>query len=191
MSIAPELELRLATEADVAGISCLIDRSVRVLQAGDYSPAQMEGALGTVFGVDTQLIGDRTYFVIENHSESIEEKLVACGGWSKRRTLFGSDGASDRSDILLDPLVEPAKIKAFFVHPNWARKGLGTEILAACEDAAKRAGFSQFELGATLTGERMYRERGYCPVERVTVPLLNGTTLPIVRMSKPGPESRP
>ncbi len=187
MGVAPRLELRLATEADIPAISSLIDQSVRVLQAGDYSPAQLEGALGTVFGVDTQLIKDGTYFVIEDRSESGCESLVACGGWSKRRTLFGSDQARDRSDNLLDPTIEAAKIRAFFVHPKWARKGLATEILAACEEAASGAGFSQFELGATLTGERMYSKRGYHAVERVSVPLPNGATLPIIRMSKRAP----
>lgn len=157
---------------------------MRVLQAGDYSPAQLEGALGIVFGVDTQLIADRTYFVIEDQSGIRGETLIACGGWSKRRTLFGSDQARDRSDSLLDPMIEPAKIRAFFVHPHWARRGLATEILAACEEAASGAGFSHFELGATLTGEPMYRKRGYHAVEHVSVPLPNGTTLPIVRMSK-------
>jgi len=99
-------------------------------------------------------------------------------------TLFGSDHAHERSDSLLDPSSEPAKIRAFFVHPNWARKGLGTRVLAACEEAARSAGFSQFELGATLTGERMYSRRGYRELERLSAPLPNGTTLLIIRMGK-------
>jgi len=184
LDLAPGLELRLATEADITAIGRLIEHSVRVLQAGDYSPVQLEGALGTVFGVDTQLIADRTYYVIENQSGISLKELVACGGWSKRRTLFGSDHARERSDSLLDPSVEPAKIRAFFVHPYWARKGLGTRVLAASEEAAQGAGFSQFELGATLTGERMYSRRGYRELERVIAPLPNGATLPIIRMGK-------
>jgi GNAT superfamily N-acetyltransferase len=177
------LVLRVATEADLPAIGNLIDHSVRVLQAGDYSPIQLEGALGTVFGIDSQLVADETYFVIEDLSEA-DSRVVACGGWSRRRTLFGGDRADNRSDGLLDPTVEAAKIRAFFVHPDWARKGLGTAILNACEEAGRKAGFFRFELGATITGERLYSARGYTAVERITVPLSNGTTLPIIRMTK-------
>ncbi len=159
---------------------------MRVLQAGDYSPGQLEGALGTVFGVDTQLIADGTYFVIEDVSQP-EKRIVACGGWSKRRTLFGSDHARERSDSLLDPVTEPARIRAFFIHPDRARMGLGTELLNACEEAARIAGFQQFELGATLTGERLFRARGYHAAEKLSVPLPNGATLPIIRMAKSAP----
>ena len=156
---------------------------MRVLQAGDYSPAQLEGALGNVFGVDTQLIADRTYYVIDDTSQP-ERRIVACGGWSKRRTLFGSDLALERSDSLLNPSVDPAKIRAFFIHPDWARMGLGTELLSACESAARKAGFDHFELGATLTGERLFSARGYRAGEKMLVPLPNGATLPIIRMTK-------
>jgi GNAT superfamily N-acetyltransferase len=189
LPIPPPLKLRLATEADVAAIGKLIEHSVRVLQAGDYSPAQLEGALGTVFGVDTQIIADRTYFVIEDSRGQADQRIVACGGWSRRRTLFGSDRALDREDSFLDPSVEPAKIRAFFVHPSWVRKGLGTEILNACEEAASQAGFGRFELGATLTGERLYSARGYRATEQIDVPLPNGATLPIIRMTKSDPSS--
>jgi GNAT superfamily N-acetyltransferase len=184
LTIASPLKLRLATEADVSAIGKLIEHSVRVLQAGDYSPAQLEGALGTVFGIDTQLIADRTYFLVEDSSSEADPRIIACGGWSKRRTLFGSDKALRREDDLLNPSVDPAKIRAFFVHPNWARQGLGTEILNACEEAARGAGFARFELGATLTGERLYTARGYRATEQIEVPLPNGTTLPIIRMTK-------
>jgi GNAT superfamily N-acetyltransferase len=134
--------------------------------------------LGTVFGVDSQLIADGTYFVVEAGS------IVACGGWSKRKTLFGSDRVPGREDDLLDPRLDAAKIRAFFVHPNWARRGIGTRLLEACETAATEAGFRRFELGATLTGEPLYAARGYVPQERVEVPLANGASLPIIRMSK-------
>jgi GNAT superfamily N-acetyltransferase len=183
LAIELPLILRVATEADLPAIGNLIEHSVRVLQAGDYSPIQLEGALGTVFGIDTQLVADKTYFVIEDLSVT-DSCLVACGGWSRRRTLFGSDHANNRSDSLLDPMVEAAKIRAFFVHPDWTRKGLGTAILTACEDAGKQAGFFRFELGATITGERLYSARGYSALERIAVPLINGTTLPIIRMTK-------
>ena len=172
--------LRPAREADIPSIAALIQLSVRSLQAGDYSPEQMEGALGTVFGVDSQLIADGTYFVVETGSG----ELAGCGGWSQRGTLFGGDGAAIREDNLLNPRVDAARIRAFFVHPDWARQGVGSLILDACEHAAMAAGFERFELGATLTGERLYRARGYSAVERIDVPLANGALLPVIRMMK-------
>jgi GNAT superfamily N-acetyltransferase len=118
--------------------------------------------------------------------EGEENKIVACGGWSKRKTLFGSDRAAGREDDLLDPACDRAKIRAFFVHPDWARRGLGSRILEACENAAREAGFTGFEMGATLTGVKLYRERGYSAIEEMAVPLQNGASLPIVRMVKRG-----
>jgi GNAT superfamily N-acetyltransferase len=163
-------------------LAALIELSVRVLQAPDYSAEQMDGALGTVFGVDSQLIADGTYFVVETESGI----LAGCGGWSKRKTLFGSDQAAVREDKLLDPAVDAAKIRAFFVHPDWARRGVGSRILGACEQAAIAAGFQRFELGATLAGERLYRARGYSAVDQIDVPLPNGASMRVIRMTKPG-----
>ncbi|MBN9660364.1 MAG: GNAT family N-acetyltransferase [Acidobacteria bacterium] len=174
------LPLRAARPSDVAALRALIEISVRRLQAGDYSQEQIAGALGTVFGVDTQLIADQTYYVVE----SPDAGLVGCGGWSRRRTLFGSDQANVREDDLLDSEVDAARIRAFFIHPDWARKGIGGRILEACEAAARAAGFRRFEMGATLTGEKLYRMKGYVAVEHIEVPLANGARLPIVRMSK-------
>ncbi len=173
--------IRPATAADIPRLHALIAHSVRTLQAPDYSPAQIEGALGTVFGVDSQLIADGTYFVVETAAG----QLAGCGGWSKRKTLFGSDQKAGREDSLLDPTADNAKIRAFFVHPDFARQGLGSLILTTCEGAAQAAGFQGFELGATLTGEYLYKARGYRAVERIEVPLGNGASLPIVRMTKP------
>jgi GNAT superfamily N-acetyltransferase len=167
----------------------LIDRSVRGLQAGDYSPTQIEGALGTVFGVDSALIADETYFVVEASPDGDIAAIVGCGGWSKRRALFGGDRGSGREDTLLDPRSENARIRAFFVHPDWPRKGIGSMILQACENAAMEAGFHGFELGATLTGERLFSVRGYQAIERIEVPLSNGGSLPVIRMSKPAGRS--
>lgn len=171
--------LRLAQLDDVPQLRTLIDLSVRTLQAGDYSSQQIEGSLGTVFGVDQQLIRDQTYFVIEAGGH-----IAACGGWSKRKTLFGSDHVAGKDDALLDPLKEGARIRAFFVHPDHARQGLGTQILQACEQAAFDAGFRSLELGATLTGEPLYRRHGFEAMRRIDVPLPNGTTLPIIQMTK-------
>jgi N-acetylglutamate synthase-like GNAT family acetyltransferase len=180
---AGSFHIRLATPADVPALQALIDLSVRTLQAQDYSAAQIEGALGTVFGIDSQLIADGTYFALETTTGGAK-KIIGCGGWSKRKTLFGSDHGSGREDSLLDPLRDNAKIRAFFVHPEWARRGIGSQILEACENAANEAGFQGFELGATITGERLYRARGYQAIERIEVPLANGASLPVIRMSK-------
>lgn len=139
----------------------------------------MEGALGTVFAVDSQLIRDGTYFVAE-----AEGDVVACGGWSQRKTLFGGDHAKTEEDRLLDPQSDPARIRAFFVHPAWARRGIGSEIMRRSEAAALAAGFLTIEIVATLTGELLYRNFGYAVVERYDVPLKNGHRLPVVRMRK-------
>ena len=111
-------------------------------------------------------------------------ELTACGGWSKRKTLFGGDQFAQREDSLLDPARDAAKIRAFFVHPQWARRGIGALILEACENAARAAGFTRLEMGSTLTGVAFYRAHGYAALENLQVPLSNGEMLPIVRMAK-------
>lgn len=170
---------RLATQQDAAELRALIEASVRQLQAGDYTAAQIEGALGHTLGLDTQLIADGTYFVA-----ACEGAIIACGGWSFRRTLFGSDGGPNRESNRLDPSKDAAKIRAIFVHPNWARQGLGSAILERCENAAREAGFQRFEMGSTLTGVPLYTLKGYVEQERIAVPLPNGETLPVVKMTK-------
>lgn len=174
-----EVHLRKATLEDIPALEALIAESVRTLQAPDYTPEQREGALGTVFGVDRQLIRDGTYFIVEAQS-----KIVACGGWSRRKTLFGSDHASEKDDTGLDPASDPARIRAFFVDPAWARKGLASRIMQACATAAAAHGFSRLELVATLTGEPLYRAHGFVATGRFDVPLRNGAALPVVRMSR-------
>ena len=176
---ASVIGIRLARAADVSELRRLIDRSVRGLQAQDYTPAQIEGALASVYGVDSQLIADGTYFVAE-----VAEALVGCGGWSKRKTLYGGDQYAGREDLLLDPKTDAAKIRAFFVHPEWSRRGIGTRLLEACESAATLAGFKRCEMGSTLTGVALYRAHGYVAFEHLEVPLTNGGYLPIVRMEK-------
>lgn len=173
--------LRKAVPEDISRLRELIEASVRGLQAGDYTPPQIEGALQSVYGVDTQLIADGTYFAAESPDGA---GIVACGGWSKRKTLYGGDQYAAREDSLLDPLRDAAKIRAFFVHPRWARRGLGSLVLEACEGAAIAAGFTRLEMGATLSGVPFYRAKGYAEIENQTVPLANGEALPIVRMSK-------
>lgn len=180
--------IRAAVPTDVPVLRRLIDASVRRLQSQDYSPQQIEGALRTVFGVDSQLIGDGTYLLVEAVPEASDGEhqpvIVACGGWSKRKTLFGGDRWHARQDDLLDPARDAAKIRAFFIHPDWARRGIGTLLLDACEAAARAAGFTRFEMGATLTGVKLFQQRGYVAVERLGVPLEGGITLPVVHMVK-------
>lgn len=177
------IRVRKATPVDVPRLREVIEASVRGLQARDYTPAQIEGALASVYGVDSQLIVDGTYFVAEAENAGVTE-IVACGGWSKRRTLYGGDQFSGREDSLLDPTRDAAKIRAFFVHPQWARQGVGRRILAACENAAIDAGFTRLEMGATLSGVPFYRAMGYAEVEKQSAPLSNGENLPIVKMAK-------
>jgi GNAT superfamily N-acetyltransferase len=174
-----KFRIRQAALREVPVLRTLIDASVRGLQAEDYTPSQIEGALATVYGVDTQLIVDGTYFVAEANAA-----IVACGGWSKRKTLYGADHCAGREDSLLEPPQDAAKIRAFFVHPAWTRRGIGSMILEACEAAAGAAGFTRLEMGATLTGVPLYRARGYVALENLAVPLPGGESLPIVRMEK-------
>lgn len=173
------LTLRLARLDDVPALEELILLSVHVLQAPYYSEAQREAARGAVFGVDRQLIIDGTYYVAEQTS-----MLVGCGGWSKRKSLFGGDVAREGEDPLLDPETDPARVRAFFIHPDWARRGIGKAILTTCESAIIAAGFSRIELVATLAGEPLYLACGYLEDERYEVPLATGLTLPVVRMKK-------
>ncbi len=179
--------IRVAVPSDVPVLRQLIDASVRGLQSQDYTPQQIESALRTVFGVDSQLIGDGTYLVVETVPAAYDGKqrvIVACGGWSKRKTLYGGDSWRDRQDDLLDPARDAAKIRAFFIHPDWARQGIGTLLLDACESAARAAGFARFEMGATLTGVKLFQQRGYVALERLEVPLEGDITLPVIHMVK-------
>jgi GNAT superfamily N-acetyltransferase len=178
------IQIRKATPEDIPRLREVIEASVRGLQADDYSPAQIEGALQSVYGVDSQLIADGTYFVAEVPESQLSEKIVGCGGWSKRKTLYGGDQFAAREDSLLNPAHDAAKIRAFFVLPQWARRGIGSLILEACERAAIAAGFTRLEMGATLSGVPFYRAKGYAEIENQQAPLANGETLPIVRMAK-------
>ena len=177
-----QFQIREANNADVGELRILIERSVRDLQQNDYTPAQIEGALGHALGLDTQLIEDGTYFAATPVSRP--DLIVGCGGWSYRKTLFGSDHGPHREKGLLDTATEPAKIRAIFVHPEWARQGLGSLILKHCEDAAQLAGFRSLEMGSTLTGVPLYSLKGYEQRERVGIPLPNGEVLPIIHMVK-------
>jgi GNAT superfamily N-acetyltransferase len=173
------VSFRKATPADVSGIQILIAASAWGLSGGDYSDAQIEAALQSAWGVDTQLIRDGTYWVAE-----CGELLVACGGWSWRRTLFGSDAHAGRDADTLDPTREAARIRAFFVHPGWTRRGLGKELLLHCERDARGHGFQSLELVATLPGERLYRVCGFVSQGAREFELPGNQTITFVPMRK-------
>ncbi len=173
------IQIRPATMSEVPALEELIAASVRGLSVNYYSPAQIESALIHVFGVDTQLIADGTYFVAK-----LDGQIVGCGGWSKRKTLFGGDQTKSGEDNLLDPNSEPARIRAFFIHPDFARRGIGKQIIEACEVAAQNAGFRRLKMAATLPGEPMYAAVGYAAIEHFDLPFPNGVVLPLVRMGK-------
>jgi len=174
------IKLRPATTEDIPALEELIRASVSALSADHYTPEQIKSALSHVFGVDTQLITDGTYFVAE-----IDGEIAGSGGWSKRSTLFGGDQSKPAGpDSLLDPNTEAARIRAFYVNPSWSRRGVGSKILTACEDAARAAGFSRIELAATLPGEPLYAARGYEKVEAMKLETADGESLPAFRMTK-------
>src|SRR5215469_17288651 len=175
-----EMRVRVATMDDLPILRRLIAESVWILQSPDYSDAVREAATRLVYGVDTQLIRDGTYFAVE-----VESQIVACGGWSRRKTLFGGDQhAPTREPELLDPETDAAKIRAFFVRPGWERRGIGSALVRACEQAAIAEGFRQLEMGSTLTGVALYSSHGYRNVERIEVPLENDLVMTVVRMAK-------
>lgn len=171
--------LRKANLDDRPAITQLIELSARGLSKGQYSNEQIEGAIANVFGVDSELIHDGTYFVAEASGV-----LVGCGGWSKRRTLFGGDQFAGRESTELDPRREAARIRAFFVHPQWARKGIGRAILEKCEAEAQASGFQSLELMATLSGLHFYRALGYVGNEQVAYDLVCGVSIDFVPMRK-------
>jgi GNAT superfamily N-acetyltransferase len=177
--VNPRYELRVATMADLPALQALIATSVRGLSAGFYAAAQIEAAITEVFGVDTQLIADGTYYVIDGASGP-----VAVGGWGLRRTLYGGDQLKGEEDPILNPKTDPARIRAFFVHPAHARRGLAGRLYNECARAAHAAGFRGLELMSTLPGEPLYAALGFSPVERIALPLPGGVELPLIRMAR-------
>jgi len=173
------VSIRRATEADVPALKELIPLSARELSRGFYSAEETESAITHVFGPDSRLIEDGTYFVAEE-----DGRLAGCGGWSRRRTLYGGDQMKPAEDPLLDPETEAARIRAFFVHPAFARRGVGSKILDACVAAARASGFRRLELAATLPGVPFYAARGFAEREHLEAPMAGGRGLPIVRMER-------
>lgn len=163
----------------------LIERAVRQLSSGVYTTAQIDASLVEVFGPDTALIDDGTYFVARAVGGC--DTLVGAGGWGKRRTLFGGDQTKRGVDPLLDPTRDPARLRAFYVHPGWARRGIASAIVAACFADIRAAGFSRVELLATLPGEPLYRRLGFTVIADHDVPMAGGLSLPCRVMGRSVP----
>ncbi|HUI59094.1 MAG TPA: GNAT family N-acetyltransferase [Steroidobacteraceae bacterium] len=171
--------IRQARLEDRPALQELIAESARALSAGDYRPEQVEAALRGTFGVDSQLIRDGTYLLAQAGAA-----IAGCGGWSYRRTLFGGDSGAGRDASELDPRRDPAKIRAFFVHPAHARRGIASLLLEHCEQAARARGFRRIELMATLPGVRLYAARGYQGEAQVSYEIAPGVAIEFVPMSK-------
>jgi GNAT superfamily N-acetyltransferase len=169
---------RPARLEDVPALKHLMQSAIGELQKGFLSPEAII-ASNEVMGLDTQLITDGTYFVIEESGA-----LAGCGGWSRRATLFGGDHSAGRNAALLDPATDAARVRAMYTNPSFARRGVGRLILSLCEAALAREGFRRVELGATLAGEPLYRACGYLPIERIEAPTSSGIAIPILRMGK-------
>ena len=179
MSESPAFTIRVARIDELQTLENLIPDSVRTLSQEFYSEAQIEGGIREIFGVDTQLIHDGTYYVVE-----VDGHIAACGGWSKRKTTYGADKMKQEEDNLLDPQKDPARVRAFFVHPDWARRGIGKGLLERCVKDAKTAGFTSAFLVATLPGEQLYKRYGFEVIRRYNHNLSSGLNFPIVDMKK-------
>jgi GNAT superfamily N-acetyltransferase len=173
-----EFSHRLATMADLSELKVLMTLAIRQLVGAYLDPARVEASF-EIMGVDSQLIADGTYFVIE-----CQHQIVGCGGWSRRATLFGGDHAVNRDASLLDPKTDPARIRAMYTHPEYVRRGIGRLILSLCEAAAAREGFHALELAATVAGEPLYAAYGFSVIERIEVPTSKGVAIPGARMRK-------
>ncbi|HET9469294.1 MAG TPA: GNAT family N-acetyltransferase [Vicinamibacterales bacterium] len=169
---------RLATVADLPALRELMQASIRTLIGALLDRPRAEASF-EIMGLDTQLIEDGTYFVVED-----DRRIAGCGGWSRRATLFGGDHSAGRDARLLDPASEPARVRAMYTHPDFVRRGVGRRVLSLCEAAAVREGFRSLELVATIAGEPLYRACGYSVVERIEVPTSRGVTIPCARMTK-------
>jgi GNAT superfamily N-acetyltransferase len=172
------LSHRLATIAELPELNALMDASIRILLGTYLDPARVEASFDFM-GLDTQLIEDGTYFVVE-----CDNRIVGCGGWSRRATMYGGDHTRGRDARLLDPATEPARVRAMYTHPEFVRRGIGRLVLSLCQTAAIREGFRSLELVATVAGEPLYRACGFSVIERIDVPTTRSLTVPCARMAK-------
>jgi GNAT superfamily N-acetyltransferase len=173
-----DLSLRTATVEDLPVLRAVMDAAIGELQQGFLSPEEIESSRA-IMGLDTQLVDDGTYYVVE-----YDGQVAGCGGWSRRATLYGSDTTPGRDAQLLDPTVDPARVRAMYTDPAFARRGVGRLILEACERAAADEGFRRLELMGTMSGEPLYSAYGFVPVER-TEDARGGAPVPLVRMERP------
>lgn len=173
---------RLATEDDLPAISALMEIAIAEHLKAFLDPAQVE-ASRSIMGLDTQLIADRTYFIVE---DPVSGRMAGCGGWSRRATLYGGDhSTAQRDEALLDIHKDAARVRAMYTHPDFKRRGVGRLILDLCEGAARDAGFSSVELMATMSGEPLYKACGYSEIKRIIAADVDGVQVPGVRMGKP------
>jgi GNAT superfamily N-acetyltransferase len=170
--------IRLATPHDIPALKTLMDAAIRILLR-QHLPEEEVAASFSVMGLDTQLIDDATYYAVEAHG-----RMAGCGGWSRRATLFGGNHTAGRSEELLDPARDAARVRAMYTHPEFARKGVGRLILAHCEAAAANEGFRKVELAATMSGLPLYRACGYVDIEPFREPTPTGVSVPLVKMGK-------
>lgn len=173
-----DLSFRLAKVSELQELSRLMDASIRAFIGARLDSARVEASFD-IMGLDTQLIEDGTYFVVQ-----CGDRIAGCGGWSRRATLFGGDHSDGRDARLLDPATEPARVRAMYTHPDFARRGVGRLVLSLCEGAAGREGFRSLELAATVAGEPLYLACGFSILERLEVPTSKGVTVPLARMTK-------
>ncbi len=174
-----KLRSRLAGPGDLPALNALMNAAIADLLPQFLSPAEVEASF-SIMGLDTQLIDDGTYFIVE-----LDGQLAGCGGWSRRATLFGGNHTAGRDARLLDPKTEAARVRAMYTSPAFTRRGVGREVLALCEGAARREGFAHVELAATMGGKPLYEACGYKPIELLMVPTPGGIEVPILRMGKP------
>lgn len=172
------MKIRLASLEELSAIMDLMNKSISILLKPYLPPDGVVGSFD-IMGLDTQLVKDQTYFVVET-----DQKIVGCGGWSRRATLFGGDHTDGREPRLLDPKTESARVRAMYTHPEYTRRGIGTLVLNESEKAARKEKFSKVELAATLSGEPLYRARGYLPIEYFSSTASNGAEIPLIRMEK-------
>ena len=177
-TVRDNMLVRHATSADIPAVEALVALSMARLLPADLDDAEV-AASRHIMGVDRELVGDGTYLTVWSG-----ETLVACGGWSRRATLFGGDTTAGRSSRPLDPATEPARVRAMYTHPDWTRRGLGRLILTRCEAEAAAAGFTTVELAATRSGAHLYKAAGYEPVEDWYEPTPDGVGVPLTRMRK-------
>jgi GNAT superfamily N-acetyltransferase len=172
------LRIRLAVPTDIPALRVVMERAISQLLPAFLSPDEV-AASQEIMGLDTQLIEDGTYYVVEASGE-----IAGCGGWSRRATLFGGDHSAGRDAALVDPATEPARVRAMYTDPDFTRRGVGRLILAACEDKARAEGFSRCEMAATMAGEPLYAACGYQRIEPFEAETSNGVRVPLVRMGK-------